>query len=465
MRAWQAAKTFVTFALLWWLWSSESVAQMTWTLGAAANVDLKGLMMLVLTVGTVAAFGGRDWSRRATSTPGPFAGLRQAPVQTTLTLVALAVAGLPAVGTSAPPQLASVLSQMKATGLNARDTARQHLGYYEQLDVRTAANTDMAGAVADRGTWKEITELGILRPRRDILIMDLQPSKSVDWNGRSFSTNRWGMRDRDYEVTKAPGTYRIALLGPSHVMGDNVPDDQTFESLVEARLNREFHRDGVDRFEILNFAMPSYSSLQQLAILEDRVFGFAPDMVIMTDHVSDHELTERALQRILSNDYTVPYAPLRQLIEDAGLGDLGAGPLALPFTQVRSLVGALGLETRMPFAESASRIRRISDPTIAWVLRHFAATTTAQGVRPVVLALNVVVDRVPDAIPHADTVSALGLPVLDLSHLYPADQVAALRVAPWDDHPNSAGHRMAADRLFPLLTALLETPADRAERP
>lgn len=463
-RAWASAKTFVSFALLWWLWSSESVAQMAWTLGAAANVDVKGVAMLVLTVGVVAALGGRDWQRRGAPGPGWLQWLRESSVQTSVTLVALALAGLPVVEQIVPAGAVTVLAQMKATGLNTSDTARQHRGYYEQLDVRASANTDMAGTVSDRGRWQEITELGVLHPRTDILIMDLLPSKSVQWNGRTFSTNRWGMRDRDYELDKAPGTFRIALLGASHVMGDNVGDDESFENLVEDRLNREFRRAGVERFEILNFAMPSYSSLQQLAMLEDRVFGFSPDMVIMTVHVSDRELTERALERIAEHGYAVPFEPVSRLIADAGLSDVGDGGLAVPFTQARSALGRLGIDTRMPFSESASRIRQISDSTIDAVLRGFASTATAHGARPAVLALNVVVEHLPVTIPHADTIRALGLPVLDLFHLYPADRIAALRVAPWDDHPNSRAHRLAADRLYPLLTALLESSNPDGDR-
>ena len=54
-----------------------------------------------------------------------------------------------------------------------------------------------------------------------------------------MSINRWGMRDRDYEQTPAPDTYRIALTGPSFVMGSGVADNEVFEWLLEDRLNRE----------------------------------------------------------------------------------------------------------------------------------------------------------------------------------------------------------------------------------
>ena len=47
---------------------------------------------------------------------------------------------------------------------------------------------------------------------------------------QQFSTNGWGMRDRDYAQRKPAGTLRIALLGPSHVMGNGVADGADLRS-------------------------------------------------------------------------------------------------------------------------------------------------------------------------------------------------------------------------------------------
>jgi hypothetical protein len=54
----------------------------------------------------------------------------------------------------------------------------------------------------------------------------------------SSATNRWGMRDHDYSLAKPPHTLRMALLGPSDIMGAGVSDSQTFDAVLEARLNR-----------------------------------------------------------------------------------------------------------------------------------------------------------------------------------------------------------------------------------
>ena len=56
---------------------------------------------------------------------------------------------------------------------------------------------------------------------------------TVVYKGAELKTNQWGLRDREYDKVKAPGTYRIAILGSSHVVGVGVNNDQTFENLVE----------------------------------------------------------------------------------------------------------------------------------------------------------------------------------------------------------------------------------------
>ena len=43
---------------------------------------------------------------------------------------------------------------------------------------------------------------------------------------------------------------------------------------------------------------------------------------------------------------------------------------------------------------------------------------------------------------------AAGFVVIDLSDVYREHDYTTLRVAEWDDHPNSLGHRVVAERLY-----------------
>jgi D-alanyl-lipoteichoic acid acyltransferase DltB (MBOAT superfamily) len=70
----QAATTFSLFCFLWSLWSTESVMQWLWMLGAAGNVDLKGAVLVALTLTMVLLLGGRDWDAASKATSSPWLG-------------------------------------------------------------------------------------------------------------------------------------------------------------------------------------------------------------------------------------------------------------------------------------------------------------------------------------------------------------------------------------------------------
>lgn len=453
----RAFTTFAMFCFLWSLWSTESVGQWLWTLGAAGQVDLKGLMLLALMFVVLVLLGGRNWDAPVTQGPA-WRRVAQRPItRTTVSLVVLLALAQPALQQAVPSGVAESLAALRTTGFNERDAALQHRGYYEQLDVRaqlTAQSLD--GPAARRDDWKELPSTGVLRIRDDFLERDLLPSRSVVWNGLQFSTNQWGMRDRDYALAKPAGTLRIAMLGPSHVMGNGVADGEAFETLVEDRLNREFRLAGFDRFEILNFGVDGYCMMQQLTMLEDRVFRFSPDVVIATAYKANVVMTQVFVQKIVSRDIDIPYAPVAALLSDAGLQDSQQGEIPVPFQSWRRAARWAGLEPRMPHAESQARIRHVADDVTEWAIGRYAEVARASGVRPAVLAMDAILDEPTRSLPDESAIKRAGLPVFNLLDVYPEDRRAAFRVAPWDEHPNAAGHRHIAERLYPELTSFLE---------
>lgn len=457
----RSASTFAFFCFLWSLWSTESVSGWIWMLGAATNVDLKGVVLLGLAFTTLVLLGGRDWEAAPPAARPRVLDVLLAPATRTVTaLLLLVVAAQPAVQALAPGAVADGLRAMQTTGLNARDASLQHRGYYEQLEVRAQPNSQVLDTVARGDQWDDLASIGMLREREDALLRDLHPSRSASWNGKSFSTNRWGMRDREYAREKPPGTLRIALLGPSHVMGNGVADGATFETLVEDRLNRELAGGRYTRVEILNFGVDGYALTQQVAMLDDRVLEFSPDVVIATHYGRNRLMTERYLQKVVDGDVTLPYEPLRAMLAGAGLADIDRGDVVVPFEWARRTVKWFGIEPRMPSGEASARVRWIADDVLSWSFRRFAETTKSRGAAPVVLALNAVIDDVPEDVPNRGVIAEAGVPVIDLFDVFPEAERPSLRVAPWDDHPNAAGHRRIADRLYPELVAFLDTVQD-----
>ena len=454
----RAASTFFAFCFLWSLWSTESVSQWLWMLGAATQVDARGVLLLASTFGLLVLLGGRDWDARVAARPTWQEALLRPDVRTIAPLVLLLLAVQPAVRAGMPASVAAGIDSMRATGLNARDSAAQHRGYYEQLDVRGQANAQLLDVVGrNRADWQEADAVGVLRLRDDYLTRDLQPSRSVLWNGQRFSTNRWGMRDQDYALAKPTETLRIALLGPSHVMGNGVSDGETFEALVEERLNRELDSGSHRRYEILNFGVDGYALPQQIAILQEKALRFSPDIVIVTHYRQNRLMTENFLTKVLWAGYPIPDERLDALLDEAGVGNLDRGTVPIPFSSARHLAKQVGLDPRMPSGEFAARVRRVSDDVLDLSIAQLAEIAAEQGIPAIVLALDDVLDGTSEDVPNRKAIEAAGLPIFDLLDVYPVEERASLRVAPWDNHPNEKGHELIADRLYEKLVAFLRS--------
>jgi hypothetical protein len=61
---------------------------------------------------------------------------------------------------------------------------------------------------------------------------------------------------------------------------------------------------------------------------------------------------------------------------------------------------------------------------------------------------------------------AAGMETLDLVELWHGRDLTALRVAPWDRHPNAAGHRIMADAFYDtiLRSGMLERAPQGGDR-
>jgi D-alanyl-lipoteichoic acid acyltransferase DltB (MBOAT superfamily) len=454
-----ATRTFFFFCFLWSLWSTQSVTEWLWMMGSAFRVDLKGVLMVAAVFGTILVLGGKDWAA-SRARPAWLESLLQPAVRTAVMLLALLAVGQPALQANAPPLLASGLSALHTTGLNTRDAALQHRGYYEQLEVRGQVNAQVVDVVGRGGEhWQDLSAIGVLRERRDILLRDLHPSRSVLWNGHRFSTNRWGMRDQEYDQAKPERALRIALLGPSHVMGNGVGDGETFEALVEAKLNESLVPARYSKVEILNFGVDGYALSQQVAMLEERVFAFQPDIVIATHYERNRFMTERYLVKVVDSGVAIPDKDLAALIARAGLANVGDRGLPVPFGVGRAVVRWAGFDARMPSAEAEARARWVSEDVLVSSMRRFRTLTAEHHVSGAILALNAVIDDVPLQIPNLAVMREQRLPVLDLFDVFPKAERPALRVAPWDDHPNAAGHRLIADRLYAAIVPFINEVA------
>jgi hypothetical protein len=337
-----------------------------------------------------------------------------------------------------PPALANAVNQLRNPFfLSARDEKMLTRGYYEDLGDVARFNPQLAQLY--KGQPADWNRNWALHRTGGFPAQELLPSRRVMFKGAVLTTNRWRMRDRDYEQAKPPGTYRFAMLGSSHAMGGGVGDDQTFDNVAEDRLNGELApATGLD-YEILNFSVDGWGPVASFTELRQRVFDFQPDVVI---HTGINELTwvVKELMEDTRQYYELPYPDLRAIIQPAGV------------------------TSEMDEGVIREKLRPYSDELLAWVYGRIVAECNERGVVPVVGFIPHAThdperDR-REAARQVEIAREAGFLVIDMTDVYNSvSDMKEVWLAEWDHHPNVEGHRMIADRLYTGLVGHLNLDA------
>lgn len=110
---------------------------------------------------------------------------------------------------------------------------------------------------------------------------------SAPWES-GLTTNAAGFRDGPHADVKAPGAYRVAVLGDSFVFGSGVPQEATITRRLSAHLG--------PGFEIVNLGVPGYGTDQELLTLRRWGRKLSPDLVLLGFFWND--VMENASDRI-----------------------------------------------------------------------------------------------------------------------------------------------------------------------
>ena len=427
----RSAGTFTILTVLWSLWSSDSIRDWI-SLFSVVKLNLESLSVLLLSfLATVVVFGLAIWlnarAEKGTGSRTSSGTFFRSAAATGGAFVLLFLAGTPAVYNRIGGKAQELMSDLTVSRLSAREAALLQKGYYEDLVGVSRFNSQLWEIYAKRpSNWMAIRDTDAVRATNDNLILELVPSMTIDFNGTRLSINRWGMRDRDYEQIPPPDTYRIALAGPSFVMGYGVDDGQDFGWLLEERLNHENTGSPYAGYEILNFAVPGYSPIQNLIVLEQKVVSFQPNMLFYVAHQREEEAAVMYLADRISAGVDLPYPELIEIAREAG-----ADPEATK-------------------AENERRLQPVGAELLSQTYRRVVETSRAHGILPVWIFMPTLeFPRQPEEIARLIRVAQeSGFIVLDLSHAYDGQDPESLVVAYWDKHPNTKGHMLIAEDLY-----------------
>ncbi|MFN8712187.1 MAG: hypothetical protein ACK5Z2_04985 [Bacteroidota bacterium] len=427
------AGIFLFMSLLWSFWNSKSIGGWFYLLHHAATGS------------------GRDYSLIAAVAAGIIAAgtvihyycIRykidnNRPMSFKATLLAVSGAGafllLPIwkpVQDILPKPIAELYRQLSKQQLSQYDRENNEQGYYEKLLEDPSRSNPFERRLYIKG--KPGSEL-ITVPDAGILQRRLKPNGKATIENYTISINRWGMRDRDYALEKAPGTYRIALLGGSYEMGSGINDGETYEQLIEELLNKQLPQGSeIKRIEILNFAVPGYHALQQVWLCEHEVFKFKPDMILYAAHSEDPRRLNGFFASLISNGVPLEYEFLKG---------------------IKARSGAAQGQSR---DEIRNRLQPHTDQILSWSCKQIVQQAQQQNARAVWFYLPATADSVNTAERSSMQKQAAdaGFETIVLKNPYGNAPRTMLQIGNGDTHPNAAGHKRIADALYPEISALL----------
>jgi len=302
----------------------------------------------------------------------------------------------------------------------------------------------------------------------------LKPSSRYDWSARH----------KGYPLTRAPGTFRIVVLGDSYTFGQGVEKDRTFPAVLEKLLNGM--GAGV-RFEVINLGFCGLNTLTELQILAEsginpdtwapdpdyRGLAYRPDLVLLEYTLNDSSTSWRVPGQVKAFDdrFRTGEVVLR----------VNSGPYSLPlpdrvdkfftmhsrlylalFSGYNQLLGMLGLREAGKGAIEAT-LSRYQDTFDGWIwmnqaLREFS-TIGRFTATPVVMAIYpdmVRLSSYPFVAAHQKVkakAESYGIPTLDMLPYFTGKNERDLIATPFDAHPNARAHAIAAQAIFEYLNS------------
>jgi len=371
---------------------------------------------------------------------------RSAPIFIGTTVLLLAAQPLMQAGLG--QTFATVANLLITPRMNQQGNAILEQGYYENLTNAARLNPELAELYAQ--TPPDWPGESPVRFTKDWMIFEVMPSRVFNYYRTKVTTNRWGMRDREYDLAKPPGTIRIGLFGESHTFGNGVPDHLIYKQLVEDRINELDLLASGQRVQMMNFSTPGYGPIFKFAYLETKGFRFDLDAVVQTAVSNEKEWAVKNLTGAVIEGTPIPYPFLTEIVAKAGVNKDMTPPVI------------------------NHRLGPYRDDLIRWVYAQLADACRRHGVRPYLLFLpkpEYDLGREQAFKELAQIAESNGIGVLDISHAYDGERdLHSMWVAPWDNHPNVRGHQLLADEFLrvvqgPVGRELLTPAAEASPTP
>jgi D-alanyl-lipoteichoic acid acyltransferase DltB (MBOAT superfamily) len=430
------AKTYAMFwiiCVLWSLWTSESLTDWIALWSAlsgpftAEALLFPGLALAVIVLGSIP-------KQKVETAKNPKDAHRAWVLDRAIAvawLVGLIVVSVEGVHTKVGTEIATMVHSLRSGHLSRLDNAKLERGYYEGLLSVDRFNSQLWEVYSKKpSNWLEVENAGLKRFVGGFAQVELVPSFVSMTKYGTITINRWGGRDKDYADTRPPDTLRAVVLGPSIVMGWGVGDGETFEALLEDRLDKEPLSPLFKHVELLNFGVPGYQPPQQLVAFE-KATALQPNELFYIAAGREMHRSADYMAEVVRKRLPIPYPALQAIVDKSGV--------------------------RADMDETAAL--KLLEPYKAEILKVVYDTLVEQSLKRGIRPVWIFIPQVRAGIWQEETAASLkiaqdaGFAIVNLEDVYTGRDLATVRLAEWDDHPSALGHQLIADRLYEAFAA------------
>lgn len=419
---------FLFMSVMWSLWQSSSFGEWFYLLSKFRNASPADVITLVVVLVGVILFG---FTAQVVLNMPAVKKLMAIKPQDTLfltlpSLLLLLCCSFNSVKETAPPVAGNFIKTLSEEKLNDHDYQKAEENYYKKL-IDGEENTVT-------GLW----EINLKRPRKfnamddiyirtnDLLTKIYKPNYKVYVGNDIFTTDSFGLRDKNYAFVKPAKTYRMALLGGSYEMGSGVGDADVYEVKVEEKLNAMATDTAIERFEIFNFAAGGFYSIQHVELCHTKVFQYKPDAVLYIAHSGERWRLVNTLANLIGQGKNLKY-PLLNFIKNTA-----------------------HIKQSMSKAEVITRLNPYTDILITWAYSEIANECHKNNALPVWVYLPTTTDTIDKAeFNYIKQVAArCGYVQLDLTGAYGNLSRNELIISQYNTHPTPKGHTLIADKFY-----------------
>jgi hypothetical protein len=420
---------FVFMSVLWSIWSSNSL-QDWWAVARHAFVGGEGTYPLLIgglaslwVLGVVLYWFFEQYQLGGKIDPPPHSSLATFWSVGMIALL-LCLQWLPVRNTM--EQWAGVdLEGFLKPKLTAADETLLVEGYYEEILIGNELTSALGSVMERKGAERfRDTEGAILV--EDMRIVVAQPNAEFVFKDKLYKTNRLGIRDQEYPQPLREGWSRTAVLGGSYVNGAGVGEEEVFDRILEAELEKQ----GMQQ-EFWNFGSSGFDLIQSLYDFDLRggtSLDFGQLMVV--SHALDVEKNAKTFAQVYKGGWDLPYAYMQEIVRKSGL---------YPEMNALDMMNALKPYAWELVEQSYAHLYTLcEDNNIMPIWLHWPMTQ--------------VNDYAESDLPRLrELVGGLGYKIIDLEEVYKDYDPIEVSISSSDRHPNPLGHRLVGEALAKIV--------------